>query len=427
MKILGILFKQNQFLNILTIFVTIIFFTLVFVLVINLDQTNIETKTANNFENQNVFQITDQLINEREEEFFSENNGYDVLNSFTNTLSESSEFTFYTAVWQPIGIANFKGDRLFDPNYQNGSSTPSYQINNKTYSSVLSLQANDAVFKLNNLKIYKGRYFSKDEYIFKENTATIPVILGNRYFKLYQIGETINIFLYGKELTGKVIGFLDSSEKVMTTNQPELNLDKYIILPSIIFNNAPSEYLLKDKNNELFFRASLLARTNNLILTKNTPLNTRKIIDHISMNTGFYDFQVIGANSLAINALVSMTKANVTFIYIAISLLFLITMFTILYALFLKVKKNVDTYTVFLISGANMQHIKKYVRNEFVLMTLISVAIPILPFLIITSSLKTLLIYLFVSFVSVLTITLLTGLFTNKVFTKINIIQHLKR
>lgn len=213
----------------------------------------------------------------------------------------------------------------------------------------------------------------------------------------------------------------------MTANQPEIILDKYMLLPSLTFNDKPSETLLNDSNNELFVRASLLANTNSLILTETAPLEIRKFMEDIKTQTGFNDFQIIGANGLSMDALVSMIEANVTLIYILISLLFIITLAIFLYTISLKVRKNVDTYSVLLISGANMQHIKKYVRNEFVLITLIGVVIPIGPFLLITSTNTLLTInYLFVSFIFVLAISLLTRKYIDKVFTNLDIIQRLK-
>lgn len=429
MRILGILFKQNKILNLLAILVSILFFTLIFVFVVNVNQTNIEIKTTKNFEGKNIYQVSDSLIGEKEKTFFKNTKGYDLLNEFNHELSRSHEFTYYTATWQPIGVAGFKGNHSFDPNYQiSGQSTPTYELNNKTYSFVLAIQANKAVFDINNLQIDMGRQFTQDEYKYKENSSPIPVLLGGQYRDLYQIGSKINIFLYNKELKGKVIGFLESHQKIMTANQPELILDNYMILPAITFSENPSNYLMHNPKDELFVKASLLAGTDSILLTKQSPVKIRKKTDQIAVKTGFRDFQLIGASSLAINALVSMTKTNMSLIVIAITLLFFITLITFLYTLHLKMKKNIDSYLVLLISGANMLHIKKYVRDEFLLLSLIGTIIPIIPLLILTGwSFSTLLIYLFFSIGCILVISQLIKYYINKEFTNIDIVQHLKR
>lgn len=430
MRVLGILFKQNKFLNVLTILISILFFTLIFIFVVNIDQANIEMKAANNFEGQNVYQISDELFGQKEKLFFNGTKGHDLLNEFNHTLSHTQEFTYYTATWQPIGVANFKGNQSFDPNYQNsGEATPLFDFNKKSYSSVLAIQANKAVFELNNLQIYKGSQFTKEDYMNKENgSPIIPVILGSKYLDLYDIGSKLSILLYNKEVEGKVIGFLDSSQKILTANFPELILDNYIILPAIIFSEKPSIYLRQNPKDELCVRASLLAGTDSLLLTKMSPVEIRKTMDQIATKTGFHEFRLIGADNLAINALIGMTKTNVVLIVIAIILLFFITLLTFLYALHLKVKKNINSYLVLLISGANILHIKRYVRDEFLLLALIGTIIPVVPLLILTSgSFSTLLFYLFISLGFVLLISKLIKHYINNVFTNIDIVQHLKR
>ncbi|MGG4386178.1 hypothetical protein ABEX08_29680 [Priestia megaterium] len=429
MNVFGVLFKQNRFLNLLIMLIAIMFFFLILILVVNLDQANIETQTVSNFEGKNIYQVSDDLIDNKETRFFSSSDGYDTLSNFNNKLSTSSKFISYTAHWQPINLANFKGGNSFDPDYQYGSPPkPTFKLNDKVYSSVLSLQINDSVFNLNHIQILEGRKFSKKEYIYNNNTNKIPVILGNDYSSMYKLGDNINILVYGKEFQGHIIGFFEPSQKIMTSNEPEVILDKYIILPALTFKTALSNYLPKDPNAQVFFRATLFATTNSLLLTDSSPLEIRKDMDRISKSAEFEDFQIIGASGLAINTLVSMTKANLKLIYLAIAILFLIAMCTFVYTLYLKVKKNIDTYTVLLISGANMNYIKKYIRAEFLLISIIGIIVPLIPFaLILSGSLAFLINYLFISFIFLIIILILIKIVVNKIFDKVDIVQYLKR
>lgn len=427
MKVLKILFKQNRFLNSLNIFVAILFFTLTFVLVINLNQTKIEIDIAKNFEGKNLYQLTDQLFGDKETAFFSTDQGFKILNKFNNTLSSEPRFAYYTATWQPIGVADFKGDSSFDPNYENGTTTSTHEYNNKLFSAVKAIFISEEVINLNHLQIDQGRAFNKEEYTYKENTKAVPVLLGSGYRGTYHLGDTMHIFIYLKELECQVVGFLDSSQKIMTANQPEVILDNYILLPTLKFSDGLVDSLLRNPDNKLFIKASLLAKANSLILSESSPLEIRNILDEIAVSTGFRDFQVIGANSMAMNALVSMTKANILNIYILAVVLFVTTLLTFFYTLSLKTKRNVDTFIVMLISGANMRHIQKHVRNEFLLMSVIGVVIPILPFFYITGgSFSSLAMYLIGSLIIVLALTLLIGQYIKKIFADLNIVQRLK-
>ncbi|GAA0491503.1 hypothetical protein GCM10008986_17060 [Salinibacillus aidingensis] len=157
MKTLQVLWKQNRFLNLLYILVCIGFFSLIYVLIINLNHANIESKTARNFEGKNIYQISDNLMGERESDFFLEDRGYNLLFNFSKSLSTYSGLIYYSAKLQPMGVENFQGTQQFVPYYKRGQSN----LSNKKYTMVLTIQANQNVFELNNLKVHRGRLFKK--------------------------------------------------------------------------------------------------------------------------------------------------------------------------------------------------------------------------------------------------------------------------
>jgi hypothetical protein len=406
--------------------ISIIFFMFLYVLVVNLSHAKLELKTARSFENLNVYQITDHLLEGRETEFFSDVESYDILNRFNNSLNTSPEFTYYSATWQPIGIADFNGDPTYDPNYDyDGTTTPTHTLNNKVYSSVKSVQVNEEVFNRNNLDLKAGRFFSKEEYTYNEKFDSIPVILGSQFSELYQIGDKVDIFLYGKELKGEIIGFLSPSQKVMTLTETELLLDKYVILPAFKFNDSISKNFLQ--GNELFVRATLLSRINSLLLTESSPIDIRRVLEKISEETQFFDFAIIGADDLKIDALVNMTKVNIENMYILTSILLVIILATYFMTLSSKAKRNFDTYIVFLISGANLSEIKKNLTLEFILMVVIGMFVAAIPFFLLTGfSLSILLNYVFISLMVILVIFFLAKTFVNSNFKRIDIVQQLK-
>ncbi|WP_057913050.1 hypothetical protein [Peribacillus muralis] len=429
MTLFWILFKQNRFLNVLILLIAILFFFLVLILVVNMNQASIETRTVSNFEGKNVYQLSDDLVNDKEISFFSSGEGYDTLSKFNNKLSTSSKFITYTANWQPIELADFKGDRSFDPNYQYGDEpNPTIKLNGHVYTRVLSLQINDSVFDMNALQVTKGRKFTKKEYIYNSNTNEIPVILGNDYSRMYKLGDNLNILVYGKEFKGQIIGFFGPSQKIMTANEPEVMLDKYIILPALTFKTKVSNYLPKDPDAQVFFSATLYATANSLLITEASPLEIRKDMEHISKYSGFEDFQIIGANGIAIDTLFSMTKANLTLIYLAIAITFLIALCAYTFILYSKVKRNIDTYSVLLISGANMDYIKKSIIAEFLLISTVGIIVPVIPFaLLLGGSFSFLINYLFVSVIFLIIMLIIIQILVKKVYAKVDIVQQLKR
>ncbi|WP_343839777.1 hypothetical protein [Salinibacillus aidingensis] len=214
----------------------------------------------------------------------------------------------------------------------------------------------------------------------------------------------------------------------MGMSEPEVHLDKYIMMPALNFTDEAVKELLQDPSNELFVRATLFSRVNSLLITENSPLETKKLLDKISTNTEFYDYEIIGADGVTMDVLVNMTEANLYLIIILIFLLFFVTLCTLIYVLKLKVRKNIDTYTVFLISGANILDITKLIRNEFILLTFVGIVIPIIPFSFLTGgSFPLLLLYSFVCLIVGFTITFMGSMYMNKIFKNIDIVQQLKR
>ena len=116
-KLFRVLLKQSWFLSFLTVLGTVILFSLVGISVINFNSAHIEMKTIKNIGENNIYQISDSLINEKENEFFSSLSGYDKLYSFVNRMMSEDRFVYYKENWQPVYIADFKGGGRFSTHY----------------------------------------------------------------------------------------------------------------------------------------------------------------------------------------------------------------------------------------------------------------------------------------------------------------------
>lgn len=428
MKVIWTLFKQNKYINLLNVIISTIFSLLLVILIINLDQSNIETSTMRNFKDKNVYQISDSLIEEKETEFFQKEFSYDILHNFSNRLSKETMMDYYSAIWQPIAVENFKGDTSFLAYYEPGDLQDPYEMNGKSYSDVKSMRLNQVVFQLNNVQLASGKGFEDEAYIYNENEDTVPIILGANYSKFYEIGDEIEIDYYQKEFTGIVTGFLKSFQTIMTNHDPEFQLDSYMILPVVNFSAPPSSMLERHPEDELFYKATALMNSNGNIITEYSPLEIKELLDRLATETGFVEFSIIGANSMATDLLYNMTKQNKNVLYIVTFLLFAIMTIVFVFTFHLKIKKNVDTYAVLLISGLNLEHIYRMVRYEFILMKGMGSVLPIILLLYLTKlSIVMLINYLFVLAIFITVSMLLMNIVIKKIFGQIDIVQRLKR
>lgn len=392
---------------------------------INMQQAKLEVGTMSHFKNKQLYKISDGLINEEDVNFFAKPSNYDRLHDFSELMHASTQFQYYIANWQPIGISDFKGSAIFGAYYELGHSEQTSNRDGKEYSSIKSVQVTQNVFDLNVVQLQQGRTFDADEYILTGDN--IPIILGAEYAGVYQLGDQIDIDYYFQTFKGTVVGIVQPLQKIVTNSRPELLLDRYVLLPLMSLSDPPS-YLNKNAvKYPVFFKALLLTRANGMIISELDPLSIRKIVGSIAQKTGFDQFSIIGADSLRINTLVQMTEANQFTLLLVSSLMFVITMSILLLTLFIKTKKNVSTYKVLLISGATLNHVCLMISIQSFITYLIGSIIPCLITMILTGfSIPIFLTYLLLVLLLSLFMTIMTYLFVKKIFSKLDIVRELK-
>lgn len=425
MKMLPTFFKQNKLLNMIFLVSAVLFYFLVMMVVINIKQSHLEVKAANVFKGMNVYKITDQLFDQKEKDFFMNVKNYNILDAFADKMAEQPGMVFYQAVWQPIGIYGFKGNETFGDYYEFGKSVPIQNFHGKEYTSIKSMQLNQNAIEINQLQLDSGRLFNSNEYIF--SGENIPILLGADYQGVYRVGDRIDLNYYQQDFVGTVVGLFQPSQKIMTKSRPEVILDRYVILPSLNFNTQPTSLIETTSDVPIFFRALLLSRVNGTIISDLDPIEVRKIGKDVAVQTGFNSFDIIGADSLAINTLVNMIESNRD-VLLAISIgLFIITLIVLIMTVFLKIKKNVSTYTVLLISGADLTNIWRMIGTQLAITSLIGSFVPFLFLLILTSSSYLILInYLVLVFLVSLLKLWLAAIFARNMLARMDIVQKLK-
>ncbi|MCR8845713.1 ABC transporter ATP-binding protein [Paenibacillus sp. SC116] len=422
MKAIFIFIKSNKLLIISLYTAAFFYFCLLALLTLSMNQSSLELNVAKNYQGKNLYQISDELYNEKERAFFSQLNSFQKLNNFSNELGANQAFTYYTAVWQPIEIANFEGNTVFDAYYESGNNQPAFEINNTSYRTVKSVQMNAAAIELNNLELNEGRKFKDKEYILNENQTKLPIILGTEYSKEYKVGDTINILYYQKQFVGEVIGILKSSQKIMTVQEPELILDRYVILPTLKFESLPSSY-----GTGIFFKALLLSKINGNIITELNPFQIRSELNNISLRTEFNQFTVIGANGKVIDTIVDMTKMNRNILFIGMTVLLITLIAIFIMVLRVIINKSVEVYKVLLISGYSMEEVAKLIHYKTSLIQFAGLIIPFLLIILIANfSITIIIAYILVSLFSIAVILIVTKLYTRNLINKIDVVRQLK-
>lgn len=155
---------------------------------------------------------------------------------------------------------NFKYYEISKENLQfigkyNGNITfvngPKEIINTKTNGNLItplkSLQLGEKASTYLNIamKINQGKYFSKKDYYLNSNNE-VPVVLGNLYHGMYNIGDSFEtIYLGSIKLKCVVIGFFKKNSNFYIDQK--YNLDDKIVMPEL---NINSESSLENKDFE---------------------------------------------------------------------------------------------------------------------------------------------------------------------------------
>ncbi|MDP4524556.1 ABC transporter permease [Bacillus halotolerans] len=367
------LMKKKIF-SLLILILGFLFFAIISFLFLQL--ISVETKTKSfyaHYNGKNIYQLSDSLFDEKEEEFFSKPEKLNNVKNFYNYLNKSTDFVYLNTTLQPIGVQSFQGNETFLDGYEYGSTQEPYERKYKEekYWLVKSIQLNENIFKVSNLKLQMGSFFKKNEYIYKKSKK-IPVILGSQYEGIYKVGDTLKIDYIDKDFVGEVIGILEPESVVPAREETEFYLDRYIILPELIMNQLPS-----DSFDLTFQQRHYLQLIGGQILTKKDNLQIRKFMHAISNKCGFEDYTVIGANGIGLELMVSMMQQSLNLIIGLVGVLFVFCILSISFAFNLKWNVNIRKYSIHLISGATLNKIFIYMFTEVGFILILSI-VPVL-------------------------------------------------
>lgn len=178
------------------------------------------------------------------------------------------EFSFTELGTQSLYyLGTYTGEKEFTVETQNGLS----QINQKAIShsgdTIVTTPLKTTLVGrslCSNLEtaIVEGRCFNDTDFLVYEPNQEINVLLGNKYKSIYAVGDVLNLNLLEKDVTLKVIGFLNEGVSINTTtvmvqkNPTEINLDWAIILPFYDILYEPSN------QNELLYQTRFYLQKN---------------------------------------------------------------------------------------------------------------------------------------------------------------------
>lgn len=105
---------------------------------------------------------------------------------------------------------------------------------------IRAIQIDHNLFRRHIAKIDSGRKFNQRDFRIEKDTDAVNILLGNNYKKNYRMGDSLNLFLHGKNMKFLVVGFLEKGEEIPFDGKSH-NLDNYIIMPFYDLLYSPAD------------------------------------------------------------------------------------------------------------------------------------------------------------------------------------------
>ena len=290
------------------------------------------------------------------------------LKNFYNQLTHNNDIYFYEIINQPVYLQlSSKDDSLrfktFATNYDSGSIDDVITINKSWYFPVKNLSIDMNTYNLFEFDIFEGRSFDVNDMIYDESKI-IPVILGYSYSDLFSIGDSFKVNHLRFDLEFKVVGIL-SKDFCMPLGNELVDLNRYIITPSLTFPNSPKS------EEELFFQGiSYLQKINGYIILKKCTLQEfSNFIEKIRLSNGLFDFSIIGSNGAELSIIQAFIFTNSYEIsFIVLCMVFISILITVhLINLLINLRK--DVFKVYEILGYSKKFILSCKTTASVMVT----------------------------------------------------------
>lgn len=238
----------------------------------------------------------------------------DDLESFNKRLNSSTDFKRITVLDESSFIKTFQGQGNFIV------SSMTSEKNNIKFILVHRLSVGNGFFSNFNLKIKKGRIFTKSDYV-QDSHNPIPIILGSNYSSIYKLGSKIqSLNEFNKIITFKVVGFLERNSYFGDGSSGTTNhfLDNYIIYPELKPNIKNVNMSIDD--NDMKYKIFLYNEIfGSYLIVNNTTINNIRNINNELNNKNFHiKLESIDANLNTYRTMIKQISSTTEVLFIII-------------------------------------------------------------------------------------------------------------
>lgn len=295
--------------------------------------------------------IFDNLVGEYEKQFFANKDALIRLKRMYAMLKSREEFEYLELYTQSILLAGEELNKEFIDGYEQGGTVKGYMhFENKWYNEVKCLWISRNVLDNFNIKLKEGKFWGAEELDHK----MMPVILGNNYKDIYQVGEIIDGFtVIDDEIKLRVVGILEEGAYVFY-NASMLNLDRYILYPL-------KDDLTLPQNKDEYSQQKILYlfKTNGTLKSRCDADELQSIINEICETSGVLPISSIDGTSNSQSYIFYENTISVyqMFQWSLNGFIIFSVVVTFVY-LILTIQKNQRYYAILLLNGYSFIEVK---------------------------------------------------------------------
>jgi len=306
------------------------------------------------------------------------NNSVERLNELKQFLKEVSQqqiFDYYLQNDQYLELVDFDNNTKFIHGYKEKSNDNRFELFGEIYFRAKAYHISQNVFEKFIHKVEKGRMFDETDFVY--NSEYVPVVVGYNYGRQFAVGDTLEGFYWNKRTKFKIVGILEENESILSFKTGDLAyLDNHILVPTLTFpnepENAPGER--KQTEDEQLLQATACSSYLSFIITMADGYTLEDFIacyEGLREKYNIPDYYVANINMFAIEML---QISNMEYFSMIKILLCLVTIFSVIcFCIFMGLTtiKNLNTYFIHMLLGANAGRI-----YGMVTMTAVSIMIP---------------------------------------------------
>ncbi|MGG7060232.1 hypothetical protein ACQPUZ_18445 [Clostridium tertium] len=216
-----------------------------------------------------------------------------------------------------------------------------------------SFQMDKNGFEYFNFNIHKGRAFNDDDYILKSPSDMLPVIVGNNYKDIFEIGEEIEFIYTGKQFKGTIIGILSNNSNIYNNNIDLISLNNHIIIPLVNLGYSPTNEV--DRLFQLDMYNSMLTGANIIADVDFSNIKITKEIYNLCIKYGTMKYDPsITSTTNGMNLFKNETDQTIKIMFILVLSMTFFSLFAFIINIYSKVEKNLRRYLIQILQGSSI-------------------------------------------------------------------------